>query len=916
MAFPSAADAAAAAPDADRSTAPAARAARPVRPDSRPEFHATPEEGELSATILYLNSYHDGYAWSDSILDGIRQVLTGPGLNIDLQIEYMDNKKYDYQSTKNILFKLYSDKFQYDYYDVVITSDNDAFNFMLEFGDTLFPGVPVVFCGVNDIDPNSIKGRNFTGVVENFDIGRTLDIALRLTPGFTKVIGIGDQSITSRAIQNQVAKVIPKYKGRLTFEFWNSYGLDEFLQRVRQNTDNVIYYLIPFHQNVMGKFLNTQKILEEVSRVSKVPLYSNWNFMLGHGIVGGALLAGEHHGRQAAQMALRLIRGERVADIPVITEPESVLRFDYNVLKRFNIPESALPEGSEIINRPKAFYELGKPIFWTIIVSLLFLALLSVFLINNIMRRRQVESQLKQQLSFQEILMDTVPLHVCWKDRKQRYLGANRAFTTFFGLASPEDILSRTDADFVTDADYATWSLRREREVLQSGAPLRSVRCNIKDRDGGTVCMEVNKVPLRDAYQNIMGTLTTGEDVTQRIDLERQLLQSQKMEAIGTLAGGIAHDFNNILTSIINSAELAQMDMDEEDMGQEDLSRVLKAARRGSRLVTQILTFSRPTREGFQAVDLAQIVREDMELIKASTPANIRISLDIPETPNLCTANPGHLHQVVMNLCTNSYQAMHETGGEIAVSLRDVDVPPEEAPAMGVAPGPYLQLTVADTGPGMPPEILHKIFDPFFTTKGKTEGTGLGLAVVHGIIKAHSGTVTVTSEPGQGARFEILLPRAAQSEVVIPAAGERALRGTERILFVEDDADQLVTVPRVLRSLGYRVTARPGGDEALAEFSAAPEAYDLIITDYDMPRMTGLDLARAVAAVDPSMRILLISGRRKAQEAATASPNIREVLLKPYNKVLLSEAVRATLAADPVGPAPMAQPGAQQGAEA
>ena len=849
-----------------------------------------------SKSVLYLNSYHHGYQWSDTIMDGVRSVLDGSQYKIDLQIEYMDAKRYNYKDVTGMLLKLYKEKFVHEHFDIIIASDNDAFSFASQYRDVLFPGVPLVFCGVNDLDPRSLTQGNTTGVVEQFDLSRTLDVVMKLHPGKTHMIVVGDSSTAGAAIKRQIETVIPQYRSPLTVDYWIDVSLGTVMDRVENLPDDTFLFFIPYYQEIGGRFLSAEEVMESIYARSRVPIYTTWEFLLGHGAVGGRLLSGFLHGQTAASLALEVLDGRNADDIPVYMETTGEYLFDYNVMQRLHLDMDRLPEGSRIINAPKAFYELPKELFWTIIVSFALLFLVVVFLILTMIGRRKVERKIKDQLAFQEILMDTVPQLVSWKDRNGRHLGTNRAFAEFFGFEHGDAVVGKTSREFMRDPEYVAWAMDAEQSVIYQHKALRKVRRKLTDANGAPAWVEVNKVPISDRAGNVVGVLSTAENITKERNLEKQLLQSQKMEAIGTLAGGIAHDFNNILTSIINSTELAVGDLDPDSMTSKDLKRVLKAARRGGRVVKQILAFSRPSTEGFRPTDVGAVVGEALALMESSMPGNIEVRSRIEPGVACVLADPTQLHQAALNLCTNSFHALRSTGGVIEVGVDVTVLEKDHADLLGLMPGEYVRLVFEDNGPGIRPEILDKIFDPFFTTKDKTEGTGLGLAVVHGIVRSHKGGLRVSPREGGGTVFTIYLPKSKGVSLDGPTdAGDTSALGIH-VLFVEDDEDQLFTTPRLLETMGCRVTPHGVPAEAVELVTGGGgHDFDLVITDYDMPGLSGTQLAERLAHAAPDLPIILISGREDAAAAAAHLPNIRRVIIKPYDKHDLSEAIRSVL---------------------
>ena len=848
----------------------------------------------ITKSVLYLNSYHDGYQWSDSELQGIRSELLSSDYKIDLQIEYMDAKKFSDAEVTLDLLALYKEKFKWELFDVVIVSDDDAFNFALKYRPVLFPEVPIVFCGVNDMSGEDLKIGNFTGVVEAFDLGGTIDIALKLHPEKKKMVVIGDTSTAGVAIKRQIEELVPAYKDRLQVEYWMTLDLNEVQEKVRSLPKDTFLFFIPYYQVIGNYFYTAEEVMEAIYSHSSVPIYTAWEFLLGHGAVGGSLLSGFNHGMQAAKMAVRIFNGVDADVIPVQLKPEGVYRFDYLVMQKLKIQEKMLPKGSRLINAPNPFYELPRELFWTIMISFLILLVVLLSLVFNMAARRKVERRIKEQLTFQEILIDTIPQLVSWKDVKGRYVGANRTFAGFFGVPEVSELYHKTTRDVVADRDYEHWSSWADEVVVSRNESFRKVRKRILDSRGEESWLDVNKVALKDQNGKITGILTVAENVTRENSLEKQLLQSQKMEAIGTLAGGIAHDFNNILTSIINSTELAVGDVPIGSQTEKDLERVLKAARRGGRVVKQILAFSRPSQEGFRATNLKDVIVEVISLLEVSMPGNVKIRSYIAPGLTEVHADPTQIHQAVMNLCTNSFQALRETGGFIQLRLEEEKLAAEDLGFLDLEPGSFVKISVIDDGPGIDPGVIDKIFDPFFTSKDKTEGTGLGLTVVHGIVKGHGGSMRVRSELGSGTTFEIFLPKIesvqdleSEESAVVPIS-------EGKVLFVEDDLDQLQTVERILTGIGFKVEAVNNSSEAASIIASDPD-FDLMITDYDMPGLNGVELVEMVRRWVPELPVIIVSGREDALDASQGLENIKKVIIKPYDKAELASAINLIL---------------------
>lgn len=844
---------------------------------------AVPAQAEDGRTqVLFLNSYQNGYAWSDNILSGIRSAFRESPYHIDLQVEYMDAKKHPEAENRELLKQLFESKFRSTKFDAIICSDNDAYQFMLAHHGSLFPSVPVIFCGVNDFDPQQLETHDlFTGVVEELDISYNLDLALTLSPEKKRVVVVSDSSLGSSAIVAQIRKASAEFDHRLSFDFWEDLPLDELLKKSRNMPDDSLLFFVPFYIETGGKYLSAADVVEALYANANVPIYGAWSFLLGHGIVGGRLLDGKRHGMVTARMALDILEGKPVPDLLTKADEESPISFDWRVLERFGLTDAPLPENAVFINQPEPTYRFEKGIVWSALALLLVLTAFTLFLVASRNRALRAEKELALSRKMLRSIIDTMPQLIYWKDLDFRFVGANRRFADFFNLTDAEDVQGKSNRELLKGESISREGERLDQKVIETDQP---VLHEIIDHDGATeqdVIFEINKVPLHDDNGRITGILTTAEDITARVQLERQLMQSKKLEAVGTFVGGIAHDFNNLLTTIINSTELALMDAG--GIVAEDVQRAKAAAEHGSRLVGQILTYARPSNEGATLIAPARPVNEALNLIRHMLPDNIHLSADIPMDLAPGMADPAHLQQIVMNLCTNSVHAMRARGGELHVSMGIVSQSGADR---------SLRLCVRDTGPGIPDDVMERIFDPFFTTKDKQEGTGLGLAIVHGIVQVHGGDISLSSQPGKTV-FELHLPfPPGQGDTSVTAQADT--QGTEHVLFVEDDPDQLALIPRALQGMGYTVTTAGGGQEALEQVMSG-KAFDIVVTDYDMPGLNGVELTRTLHQLHPECPVILVSGGRDALSAAQGERGIAQFMVKPYTGSSLAAAIRETL---------------------
>lgn len=730
--------------------------------------------------VLVLSSYHPGYTWGESVVEGIRSVLDDPEQNIIVRYEYMDTKYHRPERVVELLADLYMAKYVDFHFDAIIAADNNALTFLLNDRDTLFPNTPVVFCGINGFHESMLEGKKgFTGMAENYDLRGTLELALELHPQVKNVAMVSGTSTSSMINQALMHDIFPEYEKRVRLIDLSRLNPEDLQFKLQQlPSDSIIIYL-SYYKMPNGSFLTVPESTAFVYQHAKVPIYSPWEYTLGNGIVGGMMLSGRKEGAGAANYVLQLLDGTDISDIPIRYSSEITPIFDYRMLQEHNISLSSLPQDRLVLYEPQTLYYRYKYPIWGLAAFILYQSLMIFWLGRSLMRRKRAEKQQKE--------------------------------------------------------------------------------------------------------------------------LEAQLLHSQKMEAIGTFAGGIAHDLNNILGAISNCGELALEDTDSNSPVREDLEHILHASDRGKDLIRQILDFSRKREQEKRQVNVKNIILECERLVRYILPQNIEIKTNILSEDSLVLADPGKINQALINLCTNAEQAMRGTEGTLTITLERLTINQgSDLLSHELQSGYYACISVADTGTGISRELQSRIFEPFFTTRSKGEGTGLGLAVVHGIITAAGGTIRVESKVGEGTAFKVYLPcRLKEERVNSGRKNGDEPKGTERILLVDDDVDQLYSQQKMLERLGYGVTALAFSDRALAVFQSSPREYDLVITDQMMPQLTGVEFAREVRRCREDIPVILCSGVSKENHGFTSDflweAGVYSFVEKPFNSMDISLSIRRAL---------------------
>lgn len=507
--------------------------------------------------------------------------------------------------------------------------------------------------------------------------------------------------------------------------------------------------------------------------------------------------------------------------------------------------------------------------------------------------------KLKEQRDLFELVINSVPTRIFWKDLNLKYLGCNIHFAKDSGMETPEDVIGKDDFALVWKDDAKIYRAD-DKQVISTGKPKLNYEEAFLNKEGKKICWSTSKMPLKDEGGETIGLIATSENITERKNaenekrrLEAQLQQSKKMESIGQLAGGIAHDFNNILSPIIAFTQLSQNELPGNHPVQENLIDILNGAKRARDLVQRILLFSRQKEYQLEPTDIRPIIKESYKLLRSSIPANIDFKLDLYSGEDFVLCDATEIHEIILNLCTNAYHAIVRDDGSIIIGLFRQHPPPE----LNLSPDDYLCLSVKDNGVGIPEDVKDKIFEPYVTTKEVGKGSGLGLSVVHGIVESCKGGISVKSSSQQGTEFRIYLPILKKGREKRAQDGQTLKRqGSERILFVDDEESITKLGVRALGSFGYIVTGINDSTDALNVFNSNPDHFDLVITDMAMPGMIGSELSKKMLEIRPDIQIIICSGySEKLEKEKLKDLKVAAFLDKPLSVDALAKITRETL---------------------
>ncbi len=734
------------------------------------------EIGVIGQKILLLHSYHAGFKWTDDITKGVQDVL---GDNVNLFIEYMDTKHQYSPKYVQVLTRLLDYKFSQHNFQIIITSDNNAFNFLINEGKKFCGYTPIIFCGLNYPEEMlNEAGPQVTGIVEKVNFTDNAHLISKLHPNAEELVFITDDTPTGKRLIEEFNNEKTKFPSKLEkITVWYDLTMIELLSRLRRLPDSAVVLFSIFFRDAENTFYDWKQGTTLITEAAPVPVYGLWDFHLGQGIIGGNLVSGYNQGLAAGKLAKKVLTGTRVSKIPVQTNSHNIYAFDYKMLSQFGINEKLLPEDSTIINRPYSVVRENRKLFIGIFAVIIFLTVLVISLIVNVIMRHRVEKALKRAQNYIVSIINSMPSIIVGVDPDGRITNWNLKAEEEAHISTEEAAGQRFDKifpRFAAQMEFISKAIQQQKtdHIVKTDS----------SQHPDTRYEEIVVYPL--ISEETEGAVIRVDDKTEQRKFEEMMIQNEKMLSVGGLAAGMAHEINNPLSAMVQNAQVALQRLSAENSANlkaaektgvslknlqayiqereipEQLSMIREAGKRAKEIVINMLNFAHRGDAGRSSHDLKTLLDRTVEL--ASIEFNLKKNKDfkkiyikkeyehdIPVVP--CEA--GKIRQVLLNILRNGAAAMYEKGE----TLREKYTP--QFTFRLSREGDMARIEIEDNGPGIPEKIKSRIFEPFFTTKAVGEGTGLGLSIAYFIInEEHNGTMEVQSNEGEGTTFIIKLP--------------------------------------------------------------------------------------------------------------------------------------------------------------
>jgi len=724
--------------------------------------------------VLILHSYNQSYKWTNDINKGIVSILKDKFTDIRLYIEYMDTKRYVSDTHYKNLLNIYTNKYKDIKFDLIISSDNNAFNFLKKYNKTLFSQAPVVFCGVNYFKEAHLEGKvNFTGVNEELDIRQNYKLIKKIHPDVKNIYTIVDTTTTGKAIKQEAQKIFKELEGDgINYEIIDNLTVEELKTKVRTLPKNSILLISLYFRDKDNNSFEYYEISEIISKYSKVPLYGLWDFSLEHGIIGGYLTSGLYQGKEAGLMGLKILNGEKVENIAIKYKSPNTYMFDYAQVEKYKINPNLLPKESYIINKPLSFYEIYKMEIFTLIVLVILMLILIVVLLINIQKRKTADKRIKKQLKFEQKLIDTVNTPIYYKDKKGRYIGCNKAFEEHLEKQRSEiigktidEVLSENIAKIYSIKDKVLFHTGTSQEYegvrkfsdgrIKNLVFYKDVFYDEKNQIDGLVGAIFDITQLKEkthALEDINNNLDIKikEEINKRKSHEQMLIQQSRLAEMGEMISMIAHQWKqplNALGIVIQNIHLCyslgELDLDSFEK-QMQRSRVLTD--KMSKTIDDFRDFFKPNKEKSDfSINCA--INQSIFIIDDQLRNNgIEITRDL-SNDIIFHGFGNELSQVLLSIIVNAKDALIEN--KIEKPLIRISV--EKNSDYGI-------ICIQDNGGGVKNEYINKVFEPYFTTKDSHNGTGLGLYMSKMIVEQNMNGKLSLENISEGVQLCISLP--------------------------------------------------------------------------------------------------------------------------------------------------------------
>ena len=693
--------------------------------------------------VLLIHSYHKGYIWTDDISKTIEKNFSSDK-NIELTTVYMDTKRIDDPSYLANLAKLYKQQFTNRTFDLIIISDNNAFDFMELYYDSLFKNVPVLFCGINNYDKNMLDKltfKNISGVAEEVDIEKNFELISRLHPNLKNLLIINDTSTTGYAVKKDLAKIIEKYKKRFNIEYTDNLDISDLKIKVSklEKSNSAILFVLLF-KDTTGQYFTYKQSFEEVKKVSQVPIYGFWDFYLNSGMVGGLLTSAVAQAETVSKMALEILHGKNIKDIPILEKSPNLYIFNYNELKRFNLDVYKYVENPIIINEPTSIYKEHTKFFIITIIIIALLSIIVVILKANIQRREKLELELSNRIEFDKVLLDTIPNPIYYKNVEGKFLGCNTSFTSLVNC-SRDEVIGKTAFDFFP-LPIATKNTLIDQELLNTFSTSTS------EFTFYTTSNEMKHIILNKAvYKNIDGSVggivCIMDDMTERTQQRQFLIQQSKLAEMGDMIAAIAHQWNEPLvelSALVQDIETSYLlnelkDNDVKSFVNDSMVQIKYM----SKTLSDFRNFLKPSTKKV-LFSISKALNEINEIIgKQVFYSNINMNFNYKNKNEelLIYGYENEFKQVLLNIINNAKNKIVEKNlplnkkGEININIQRCEN--------------CNMIEIIDDAGAIDEKIINSIFEPYFTTK--ENGMGLGLYMAKIIIEDKmKGTISVRND--------------------------------------------------------------------------------------------------------------------------------------------------------------------------